>query len=77
MAEKYLIGIDIGTQGTKAALFAEDGRCVAEAFQKSDLHQPSPGIVEEDPEAFVMDPGTEIIRDDRGVRIARMDEESD
>ena len=49
MAEKHLIGIDIGTQGTKAALFTEDGRCLAEAFQKSDLYQPSPGIVEEDP----------------------------
>jgi cyanophycin synthetase len=34
-------------------------------------------IVEEDPEAFVIDPETEIIRDDRGVRIARVDEESD
>ncbi|MBD3308707.1 xylulose kinase [candidate division KSB3 bacterium] len=53
MAEQYLIGIDIGTQGTKAALFAEGGRCLAEAFQKSDLHQPSPGIVEEDPETQV------------------------
>ena len=50
MAEHYLIGIDIGTQGTKAALFAEDGRCVAEAFQKSELYQPSPGVVEENPE---------------------------
>ena len=50
MAEKYLIGIDIGTQGTKAALFAEDGGCLAEAFQSSDLYQPSPGIVEENPE---------------------------
>ncbi len=53
MAKKYLIGVDIGTQGTKAALFAEDGRCVAEAFRKSDLYQPSPGIVEEDPETQV------------------------
>ena len=29
------------------------GRCVADAFQKSDLHQPSPGVVEEDPETQV------------------------
>ena len=50
MSEKYLIGIDIGTQGTKAALFTEEGECVAEAFQKSDLYQPSLGVVEEDPE---------------------------
>ena len=53
MAGKYLIGIDIGTQGTKAALFSEDGKCLAEAFRKSDLYQPSPGIVEENPETQV------------------------
>jgi len=47
---KTLIGVDIGTQGTKAALFAEDGTCLASAFRKSALHQPSPGVVEEDPE---------------------------
>ena len=34
-------------------------------------------FVEEDPEAFMLDPGAELIRDDRGVRIARIDEESD
>jgi len=45
-----LIGIDIGTQGTKAALFTEDGELVTEAFRKSNLFQPEPGIVEEDPE---------------------------
>jgi xylulokinase len=45
-----LIGVDIGTQGTKAALFAEDGRLLGTAFQKSVLHQPRPGVVEEDPE---------------------------
>ncbi|HAK47084.1 MAG TPA: xylulose kinase [Spirochaeta sp.] len=49
MASK-LIGIDIGTQGTKAALFSEDGTTLGEAFQKSNLIQPEPGIVEENPE---------------------------
>ncbi len=49
MASK-LIGIDIGTQGTKAALFSEEGKCLAEAFKKSNLFQPEPGVVEEDPE---------------------------
>jgi len=34
-------------------------------------------FVEEDPEAFMLDPGSELIRDERGVRIARVDEESD
>ena len=48
---KTLIGVDIGTQGTKAALFCEDGTCLAQAFRPSQLHQPRPGVVEEDPEA--------------------------
>ena len=34
-------------------------------------------FVEEDPEAFTLEPGAELIRDERGVRIARIDEESD
>jgi len=50
MAEKTLIGIDIGTQGTKAVLFSESGQCLAVAVRKSRLHQPGGGIVEEDPE---------------------------
>jgi xylulokinase len=45
-----LIGVDIGTQGTKAALFAEEGACLASAFRKSSLRQPGLGVVEEDPE---------------------------
>ena len=48
---KALIGVDIGTQGTKAALFAADGKCLAEAFQPSKLHRPRLGVVEEDPES--------------------------
>jgi cyanophycin synthetase len=34
-------------------------------------------FVEEDPEAFTLEPGAELIRDERGVRIAKLDEESD
>jgi xylulokinase len=45
-----LVGVDIGTQGTKAALFAEDGRCLSQAFCPSALQRPAPGAVEEDPE---------------------------
>jgi cyanophycin synthetase len=43
----------------------------------ADVEKPVQSFVEEDPEAFTLDPGAELIRDDRGVRIARMDEESD
>jgi len=38
MKAERLVGVDIGTQGTKAALFGGDGRCLAEAFEASQLH---------------------------------------
>ena len=46
------------------------------------LHDEAPeapvqSFVEEDPEAFTLDPDSELIIDERGVRIARIDEESD
>jgi cyanophycin synthetase len=34
-------------------------------------------FVEPDPEAFTLGPEAELVRDERGVRIARVDEESD
>jgi len=40
VAAELLIGADIGTQGTKAALFDRDGACLAEAFEKSELLHP-------------------------------------
>ena len=46
----YLIGVDIGTQGTKTALFSVDGTCHALAFRASKLHGAGQGRVEEDPE---------------------------
>ncbi len=49
--DDYLIGVDIGTQGTKAAVFDAAGRTGATAFRKSRLLHPVPGAVEEDPEA--------------------------
>ncbi|MFM1889589.1 MAG: xylulose kinase [Planctomycetota bacterium] len=45
-----LIGIDIGTQGTKAAAFEADGTLLASAFEPSRLKRPQAGVVEEDPE---------------------------
>lgn len=47
---KAFAGVDIGTQGTKAALFDEHGALLATAFCKSVLNQPAAGVVEEDPE---------------------------
>jgi xylulokinase len=49
---KYLIGVDIGTTATKAALFDSEGQLLAEASQESKLIYPRPGWVEQDPEDF-------------------------
>jgi xylulokinase len=48
--KKHLIGVDIGTQGTKAVLFSQTGTCLANHFKPSNLIRPRPGAVEEDPE---------------------------
>ncbi len=45
-----VVGVDIGTQGTRAALHALDGALLAEADEASNLIRPGPGMVEEDPE---------------------------
>jgi len=45
---KYLVGVDLGTSGTKSALYQVDGTKVAEASAEVALHYPKPGIVEQD-----------------------------
>jgi xylulokinase len=45
-----VIGIDVGTQGTKGLLLTQDGQQLSSAFRPSDLRRPAPGVVEEDPE---------------------------
>lgn len=45
----YVLGIDIGTTGTKTVLFAPTGGIVAQATRSSDLHSPRPGFAEADP----------------------------
>ena len=46
----YLIGVDIGTQGTKTVIFSLDGKLVADAFEASRLIKPAKGIVKQDPD---------------------------
>lgn len=46
----YLIGVDIGTMGTKTALYDESGHLVADAFEESKLLYPAPGAVEQLPD---------------------------
>jgi xylulokinase len=52
MQPKYLIGVDLGTSATKAALYTPDGHLAAEASQEVPLYYPSPGAVEQESEDF-------------------------
>ena len=52
MQKKYLIGVDLGTSGTKAALYQIDGKLVAEDSQEVPLFYPKPGVVEQENEDF-------------------------
>jgi sugar (pentulose or hexulose) kinase len=45
MSRQFLIGVDIGTQAVKAAVYDSEGECRGEALRKSDLHRPAPGVV--------------------------------
>jgi xylulokinase len=43
----YVIGCDVGSQGTNAALYAEDGRLVDSAYEPYDVDFPRPGWAEQ------------------------------
>ena len=46
----YLLGIDIGTSGTKTVLFDEAGNTIESAVREYPLYQPNIGWAEQDPE---------------------------
>ena len=48
MAELYLVGIDVGTQGSKGILVAPDGRVVTQHFCEHDVLHPRPDWAEHD-----------------------------
>jgi xylulokinase len=43
-----LLGIDVGTTGCKAAVFSEEGRLLASAYEEYDVRRPRPGWAELD-----------------------------
>jgi xylulokinase len=45
---EYVIGCDVGSQGTNAALYREDGHLVASRYEEHDLSFPHPGWAEQD-----------------------------
>ena len=52
MNDKYLIGVDLGTSATKAALYRPDGTLVAEASAEVPIYYPKPGVVEQENDDF-------------------------
>jgi xylulokinase len=50
--ERYLIGVDLGTSGTKASLYRSDGTLVAEASREVPIYTPRPGVVEQENDDF-------------------------
>ena len=47
--KEYLLGIDLGTSGTKTVLFDTDGNAVASALVEYPMYQPKNGWAEQDP----------------------------
>jgi len=78
--------LDMAQEGDLVVLFADDVRRswdqviqyedTGEAENTSDDAKPANSFVEEDPQAFSLEAGARLIKDERGVRLAR-DEESD
>ncbi|MEM4712921.1 MAG: xylulokinase [Candidatus Bathyarchaeia archaeon] len=52
MGGKYFLGIDIGTEGTKVALFDAHGKIVMDHYEEYDLICRQPGWAEQDPIMF-------------------------
>ncbi|HYF11837.1 MAG TPA: FGGY family carbohydrate kinase [Actinomycetota bacterium] len=51
--DPYVIGCDVGSQGTNVALYSEDGTLCASSYQPYDLAFPNPGWAEQDPELWI------------------------
>ena len=45
----YVLGVDIGTSGTKTVLFDQNGAVIASASEEYPLYQPQNGYAEQDP----------------------------
>lgn len=52
MPKRYLIGVDLGTSATKAALYQIDGKLISEASVEVPIYYPKPGVVEQENEDF-------------------------
>lgn len=48
-----LIGVDIGTQGTKTGVYLSDGTCLTTSFEPSALLHPEPGVTIQDADVIL------------------------
>ena len=79
--------LEMAQEGDLVVIFADDvrrswGQVIQHegdnaASSTSEETKPANSFVEENPEAFSLDPGARLVRDERGVRLAREEEESD
>ena len=53
MKEKYLAGIDIGTTGSKAAIFDLEGNIAGSSYHEYECSYPKPNWIEQDPNQLV------------------------
>lgn len=53
MAQRFLVGVDLGTSATKTAVYDADGRLIAEASAAADLIHGAPGEVDQDQDDFL------------------------
>ena len=49
---KYLIGIDVGTTGTKTLLFDQEKNIIKRSYYSYKLNSPKPGYAEQNPEEW-------------------------
>lgn len=59
---RFLIGVDIGTQGSKGALITELGQIVASASVEAIVNVPQPGWAEHEPESAWWGSFAEVVR---------------
>lgn len=52
MAKRFLIGVDIGTQGTKAVVVGPDGEVLGSGFEEYGIEQPQPSWAEQWPQVW-------------------------
>ncbi len=52
-AEKYMLGVDIGTTSTKSVLFNKEGKVAAKHSIGYPLHTPTPSAAEQDPDIIL------------------------